>query len=147
MDETGRASGRARDGESEVQRRSALGDALILALAMGILLVPPGGARTIGSRAPSAEWITRDLVPLRVEINSAAWYEWAALDGIGETRARQIVKFRAARGGFASIEDLREVPGLSSDWVDRSRRYLACTEHAESAVHGGPKATTTLGDP
>ncbi len=60
----------------------------------------------------------------RIDIQRAPWYEWTLLEGVGEARARRIVEFREARGGFASIDDLREVPGLPGDWLERARPFL-----------------------
>jgi len=36
----------------------------------------------------------------------------AAADGIGPTLATRVVQFREQSGGFSSVEDLREVPGI-----------------------------------
>ncbi len=68
----------------------------------------------------------RAVEPIRVEVNTAPWYHWTLLDGIGESRARAIVEYRDAHGPFRSIEDLLQVPRMPSGWVDRSRDQLLC---------------------
>jgi len=61
-------------------------------------------------------------------VNTAPWYEWMLLPGVGESRARAIVAAREARGGFRSIDDLKLVPGLPSDVVERARPHLTLEE-------------------
>ena len=62
--------------------------------------------------------------PLLIDIESAPWYEWALLEGIGEVRARRIVEFIEGRRPIAGIDELEEVPGLPSGWLDRARPHL-----------------------
>ncbi|MCP9235027.1 helix-hairpin-helix domain-containing protein [Lewinella sp. JB7] len=50
--------------------------------------------------------------PVAVDINTATAEEWAQLPGIGPFRARQIVEFREALGGFARPEQVGETYGL-----------------------------------
>ncbi len=69
--------------------------------------------------------------PRRIDINQAAWYEWTLLDGIGETRARRIVALRASRGGFRSLEELEEVPGMPRGWTERIRPFVTLGDHPD----------------
>ncbi len=62
--------------------------------------------------------------PRRIHLNRSPWYEWTLLPGIGEARARRIVDFRALRGGFRSVEDLDQVPGMPRDFAARARPFL-----------------------
>ena len=48
-----------------------------------------------------------------VELNGAGRAELDCLPGIGPARADSILAFRQRRGGFRSVEELREVPGVS----------------------------------
>lgn len=47
-----------------------------------------------------------------ISLSSASADDLDALDGIGPTLAARIVEWRAAHGGFASVEQLLEVPGI-----------------------------------
>ncbi|MEO6759387.1 MAG: helix-hairpin-helix domain-containing protein [Saprospiraceae bacterium] len=47
-----------------------------------------------------------------LDINRAGMEDWLRLPGIGEKRARQIVKFRESLGGFQTVEQLAEMYGL-----------------------------------
>jgi competence protein ComEA len=47
-----------------------------------------------------------------VNLNSATVDQLNALDGIGPKTAQKIIDYREAHGGFKSIEELMEVPGI-----------------------------------
>ena len=47
-----------------------------------------------------------------VSINSASVEELCVLDGIGEVLAQRIVTYRQKHGGFASLDQLKEVSGI-----------------------------------
>lgn len=48
----------------------------------------------------------------RVNINTATLAELDALPGIGPTLAQRIIDYRTEHGPFASIEDIKNVPGI-----------------------------------
>ena len=48
----------------------------------------------------------------RVNLNTATKEELATLPGIGEAKAKGILAWREANGGFRQIEDLMEVEGI-----------------------------------
>jgi competence protein ComEA len=47
-----------------------------------------------------------------VNLNTATAAELDALDGVGPSTAQKILELRAQRGGFRSVDDLSEVPGI-----------------------------------
>lgn len=47
-----------------------------------------------------------------ININTATAAQLEQLDGVGEKTAQKIVAYREEHGGFASIEELMEVPGI-----------------------------------
>ncbi|MDR2361849.1 MAG: helix-hairpin-helix domain-containing protein [Prevotellaceae bacterium] len=53
--------------------------------------------------------------PRIVEINAADTAELKLVNGIGEATARQIVAYRKRLGGFATIEQLREIRGMTDE--------------------------------
>jgi DNA uptake protein ComE-like DNA-binding protein len=68
--------------------------------------------------------VTRDVKPLVIEVESAAWYEWALLDGIGEARARRIVDYVRRHPPLKSLEQLAEIPGLPRGWLTKARPFI-----------------------
>jgi competence protein ComEA len=47
-----------------------------------------------------------------VNINTASLSELDGLDGVGPSTAQKIIDYRTANGGFTSIEQIKEVPGI-----------------------------------
>src|SRR5215218_8906365 len=73
------------------------------------VLVPrraPGG----GTAAAAAGGGAAPGVPL--DLNTATVEQLDELDGIGPAIAQQIVGYREANGGFGSVEELDQVPGI-----------------------------------
>jgi len=64
-------------------------------------------------------------VPATVNINTADATTLAeVLTGIGEVRAQEIVKWRAAHGNFTSIEQLAEVKGVGARVIEKNRERI-----------------------
>jgi len=59
-----------------------------------------------------------------VQVNQATVLEWTDLPGIGPVLAQRIVRLRAARGGFQSLEELRLVKGVGKKKLGRIRPRL-----------------------
>ena len=53
-----------------------------------------------------------------VDLNTAGLSALCTLPGVGESRARAILEYRAQNGPFAQVEDAVHVPGLTQDVVD-----------------------------
>jgi competence protein ComEA len=60
-----------------------------------------------------------------VNINSASATEIAdSLDGIGESKAKAIVAWRQANGGFKSADQLTEVKGIGLKTVEKNAQFI-----------------------
>lgn len=64
----------------------------------------PGGGPSASARAPSGGG--------KVNINTATASQLDALPGIGPSTAENIIKYREANGRFASIDAIKNVPGI-----------------------------------
>lgn len=69
-------------------------------------------ARSAPLTAEPEHTVTAEEVTPVVDLNTATSEELEALPGIGEELAGRIVDYRAEHGGFSSVEELLEVPGI-----------------------------------
>jgi competence protein ComEA len=67
-------------------------------------------AAAAGGGSATADAPTTPGVPLN--INTATLEQLDELDGIGPTTAQHILDYREEHGGFGSVEELGEVPGI-----------------------------------
>ena len=74
---------------------------------------PAGTAVTAGGTAEGAYPMgAAQTAGSRVNLNTASREELMTLDGIGETRADAIIRYREMYGGFQAIEDVMNVSGI-----------------------------------
>ncbi|MHA8066768.1 ComEA family DNA-binding protein [Aquirufa sp. ROCK2-A2] len=60
----------------------------------------------------------------RLDINTADSLAWIALPGIGPAFAKRILAYREKLGGFYAVNQLKEVYGLDSVWVNNQIKNL-----------------------
>ena len=60
-----------------------------------------------------------------VNVNTASEQELQLLPGVGEARARAIVDLRKQRGGFKTLDELRDVKGLGDQSLEKLRPHVA----------------------
>ena len=68
--------------------------------------VPGAGGKTVGGR---------------VSLSSASAAELDGLPGIGPVTAQKILDYRAAHGGFRSVDDLDAIPGIGPARIEQLR--------------------------
>ena len=61
----------------------------------------------------------------RVSRSSASGSDLDALPGIGPVTAQKIVDYRAAHGGFRSVDDLDAIPGIGPARIDQLRDLVS----------------------
>jgi competence protein ComEA len=66
--------------------------------------------------------------PQKINLNRADLWLLQALPGIGETRAKAIVDYRALNGPFNSIEELAKVPGIGGTLFEKIKDFITVTE-------------------
>ena len=59
-----------------------------------------------------------------VNVNTASAQELQLLPGIGETRAHAVVALRKRRGGFKSVDELKDVKGIGDAGLERMRPFV-----------------------
>ena len=74
------------------------------------VLVPERPRR--GAPVPAAGAATAPEEGQPININTATLEQLDLLSGIGPTTAQKILDFREERGGFGSVEELGEIPGI-----------------------------------
>ncbi|HUV39382.1 MAG TPA: helix-hairpin-helix domain-containing protein [Planctomycetota bacterium] len=62
-----------------------------------------------------------------IELNAAEWWELTEIRGIGEVRAKAIIRWRDTYGGFDNLDHVREVPGIPDTVVDEMRDKVTVT--------------------
>ncbi|MBW0177596.1 helix-hairpin-helix domain-containing protein [Sediminibacterium sp.] len=65
-----------------------------------------------------------------IDVNTADLKDWESLPGIGETLAGRIIKYRNQSAGFARLEELENVFGLSDSTLLLIRPYLQLNENS-----------------
>jgi competence protein ComEA len=53
-----------------------------------------------------------EAAPGKININTATKEQLVTLPGIGESKADSIIAYRTEHGGFSSIEEIMEIPGI-----------------------------------
>ena len=64
----------------------------------------------------------------KVNINTAAQEELCTLTGIGEAKARAIIAYREAHGGFAKPEDIMKVTGIKQSGYEKIQDQITVGE-------------------
>lgn len=75
----------------------------------------PGSAAAAGAQAPAAP----------VNLNTASSEELQTLDGVGPATAASIIEYREQNGGFRTVDDLDQVPGIGPKTMEALRDRVA----------------------
>jgi competence protein ComEA len=79
---------------------------------------PPASAAAAASAGPGGE----SSGP--VNLNSATVEQLDTLDGVGPATAQKILEYRTAHGGFSSIDDLAQIPGIGPKRLEALRAQV-----------------------
>ena len=78
---------------------------------------------TVGLAVEAQPGTTQQIQMLDINSADAASIA-AALDGIGLTKAQEIVAYREMFGSFHSLEELAEVKGIGATTIERNRQRI-----------------------
>ncbi len=95
--------------------------AVLLALVAGGTLA----VRGIGARIRSGRTDAAQLIPRKIDINTATQAELELLPGVGEARARAVIAYREGHGPFDDLDDLAWVEGFGPATIDALREVAA----------------------
>lgn len=77
---------------------------------------PPPNARR---PRPSSAQAPKASTQRPLSLNRATLEQLDALPGIGRTLAEEVLRYRAQKGGFRSLDELKEVPGIGERRFER----------------------------
>jgi competence protein ComEA len=81
-----------------------------------------GSAPTASAGAPAGATGTAPAAP--VNLNTATPEQLDTLEGVGPATAQKIIDWRTEHGGFRSVEDLAQVPGIGPKRMDALREKV-----------------------
>lgn len=84
-------------------------------------------------------------VQTKTDINRASREELIAIDGIGETMADAIIRFREQNGDFKSLEDLDKVPGIGESRIEYIKSTLSVGESSRSRRESESRSSQSQG--
>ena len=77
------------------------------------------------SNAATAQEVTQEVSAASININTASAETLASgLNGVGMSRAQEIVRYRESYGPFASVEELGEVKGIGAATINKNRALI-----------------------
>ncbi|WP_368644910.1 helix-hairpin-helix domain-containing protein [Alkalibacterium putridalgicola] len=83
--------------------------------------IPATGEETTQLSGMSENHLTKETI---IDINSADETEMLQLDGIGPSKAAEIIKYRETNGPFKSIEELMNVSGIGEKTFERIKEMI-----------------------
>ena len=88
------------------------------------VLVPRSGAAAGATGAGDAAAAPGAAGRAKLSLSTASAEQLDQLDGIGPTLAKRIVEYRAAHGGFRSLNDLNQVEGIGEKRMQALRKAV-----------------------
>lgn len=107
----------------EIQKVYGIKDSVFQKMKPYLILasLPPKKKFSYASRKKR---FTPKAPPSPIDINLADSSAWASLPGIGAVLSTRIIKYRTARKGFSSVQDISSVYGLSEETYQKILPFL-----------------------
>lgn len=85
--------------------------------------IPGQQAQPLPASATRAGSGGQDSGP-NINLNTATADELTTLPGIGQARAKSIISYRTEKGGFRSVEELKEIEGIGDKMFERIKDQI-----------------------
>ena len=72
----------------------------------------------------SKEEKKKDTKDNKISINTATIEELMTINGIGKTKAKNIIEYRNSNGKFKTIEDIKNVSGIGDSTFEKIKNYI-----------------------
>jgi competence ComEA-like helix-hairpin-helix protein len=63
-------------------------------------------------------------IKVKLDINTAPWYELVLLPKLGEVKAKAIVAYREKHGNFKTLDELSKVKGIGTSIIEAIRDHI-----------------------
>ena len=63
-------------------------------------------------------------IKVKLDINTAPWYELVLLPKLGEVKAKAIVAYREKHGNFKTLDELSNVNGIGTSIIEAVRDHI-----------------------
>ncbi len=71
----------------------------------------------------------------QIDLNSASLDQLSTLPGIGEKKAEAILEYRTEKGGFTSVEELKEVKGIGDRLFEKIKPRIRLSAEGTDRSH------------
>lgn len=110
---------------------SLLGGQLVFAQQMPGTKQMPSTPPTPGAGMAPPKAMPEPSAGMPVDINKADESTLTSLKGIGPEKAKAIVKYRQEKGGFKTVDELKNVPGIGDKTLETLRPLITVGKMAQ----------------